>query len=239
MVTVAEAWVEASVRGKRMTLGTVEEGEEWMTGPAAVLRNITLLLSSLTDIRDYGVPQLPKAAYARPDGQVVAPVLPANGWDGLLFQGFSAEVWMDPSVKLDELQDHQASFYKRTAPKGHVALVLGAGNHSSIGPMDALYKLFVEGQVVVLKMNPVNESVGPFIDQAFAALSEEVSSKSSMGASPKVTTSASMCSSRRSTSPAPTRPTMQSSTGLETKVRDASWRMTHSTTRGSLASSAT
>ena len=26
LVTVAEAWVEASVRGKRMTLGTVEEG---------------------------------------------------------------------------------------------------------------------------------------------------------------------------------------------------------------------
>jgi hypothetical protein len=172
LVAVAEPWVEASIRGKRMTAGTVEEGEEWFTGPAAVLRNISLLITSLADIRDFGVPQLPKPAYARPDGQVVAQVLPANGWDGVLFQGFSAEVWMDPSVALDELQDHQASFYKGKPTKGKVALVLGAGNHSSIGPMDALYKLFVEGQVVLLKMNPVNESVGPFIDQAFAALSE-------------------------------------------------------------------
>jgi acyl-CoA reductase-like NAD-dependent aldehyde dehydrogenase len=171
IVDVADRWVRASVEGKRMTAGTVEEGEEWLSGPAAVLRNITLLISSLGDIRDYGVPQLPKPAYARPDGQVVAPVLPASGWDGLLFQGFTAEVWMDPSVKLDELPQSQASFY-REKPKGQVALVLGAGNHSSIGPMDALYKLFVEGQVVVMKMNPVNENVGPFIDQAFSSLSE-------------------------------------------------------------------
>ena len=169
---VAEAWVAASVRGKRMTEGSAEEGEEWMTGPGAVLRNITLLISSLGDIRDYGVPQLPKPAYERPDGQVVAPVLPASGWDGILLQGFSAEVWMDPSVKLEELSEHQAAFYREKSPKGAVALVLGAGNHSSIGPMDALYKLFVEGQVVIMKMNPVNEYVGPFIDQAFAPLSE-------------------------------------------------------------------
>ncbi|MGB5191760.1 MAG: aldehyde dehydrogenase family protein [Polyangiales bacterium] len=169
---VAEAWVRASVEGKRMTSGTVEEGEEWLSGPAAVLRNVSLLISSLRDIRDYGVPQLPRPAYARPGGQVVAPVLPSNGWDGVLFQGFSAEVWMDPSVKLEQLEANQASFYKQKSPKGKVALVLGAGNHSSIGPMDALYKLFVEGQVVVMKMNPVNENVGPFVDQAFAALSE-------------------------------------------------------------------
>ena len=173
LVEAAESWVAASVQAKRMTAGTAEEGEEWLTGPGAVARNIALLISSLGDIRDYGVPQLPKPAYERPDGQVVAPVLPSNGWDGLLFQGFTAEVWMQPGVKLQELQDNQATFYKQRSPKGRVALVLGAGNHTSIGPMDALYKLFVEGQVVIMKMNPVNESVGPFIDQAFAPLSEQ------------------------------------------------------------------
>ncbi len=172
MVDVAEAWVEASVRAKGMTAGSAEEGEEWMAGPASVLRNVTLLIASLRDIRDYGVPQLPRPAYARPDGQVVAPVLPSNGWDGVLFQGFSAEVWMDPSVKLEQLEANQASFYKQKSPKGKVALVLGAGNVASIGPMDALYKLFVEGQVTILKMNPVNEYLGPFIDQAFGAFVE-------------------------------------------------------------------
>lgn len=172
MVEVAEGWVAAAVEAKGLTFGTAEEGEEWLTGPATTLRNIQLLIASLRDIQEHGVPQLPKPAFARANGQVVAPVLPANIWDGILFQGFTAEVWMQPEVTLENLREHQAEFYRANAPKGRLALVLGAGNVASIGPMDALYKLFVEGQVVLLKMNPVNEYLGPFIDQAFAALRE-------------------------------------------------------------------
>ena len=172
MVDVAPAWVEAAVKAKGLTAGTSEEAEEWLAGVSIVLRNVTLLMSSLRDIRDYGVPQLPKPAFARPDGQVIAPVAPANGWDGILFQGFTAEVWMEPSVTLADLPNQQAAFYRSKSSTGAIGLVLGAGNVASIGPMDALYKLFVEGQVVILKMNPVNEYLGPFIEQAFSALSE-------------------------------------------------------------------
>ncbi len=39
--------------------------------------------------------------------------------------------------------------------------MLGAGNVASIGPLDVVYKLFAEGQVCILKMNPVNEYLGP------------------------------------------------------------------------------
>lgn len=172
VVDVAERWVQASMEAKSMTFGTGEEAEEWLGGPAAVIKNLALLIASLQDIRDHGVPQLPKPSYARPDGQVVAPVFPSDGWDGILFQGFTVEVWMQPDVSLDTLAENQASFYRRRSPKGKLALVLGAGNVSSIGPMDSLYKLFVEGQVVILKMNPVNEYLGPIIDEAFAPLRE-------------------------------------------------------------------
>ncbi len=172
VVEVAERWVQAAMQAKGMTFGTAEEAEEWLAGPAAVIKNLCLLIASLRDIQDHGVPQLPKPAYTRPDGQVVAPVFPADGWDGLLFQGFTAEVWMQPGVTLDNLSENQAAFYREKSLKGRLALVLGAGNVSSIGPMDALYKLFVEGQVVILKMNPVNEYLGPFIDEAFAPLCE-------------------------------------------------------------------
>jgi acyl-CoA reductase-like NAD-dependent aldehyde dehydrogenase len=172
VVAVAERWVRAAVEAKGMTSGSAEEGEEWLAGVGTVSRNITLLIASLRDIRDYGAPQLPKSAYARPDGQVVAPVMPSDGWDGLLFQGFTAEIWMEPGVTLANLNDNQARFYREKSPKGQLGLVLGAGNVASIGPMDALYKLFVEGQVVLLKMNPVNEYLGLFIDEAFAPLRE-------------------------------------------------------------------
>ena len=69
-VDVAERWVHAAVKAKGMELGTAEEGEEWMAGPGTTLRNITLLITSLRDIRDYGVPQLPKPAYQRPDRDI-------------------------------------------------------------------------------------------------------------------------------------------------------------------------
>ncbi len=77
---------------------------------------------------------------------------------------------MQPGVSLGNLSENQASFYREKWTKGKVCLVLGAGNVSSIGPMDTLYKLFVEGQVVLLKMNPVNEYLGPLIDEMFEPL---------------------------------------------------------------------
>jgi len=172
VIRVAERWIDASVEAKGLTAGSAQEGEEWLGGISPVLRNISLLIDSLRDVAKHGVPQLRKNAFVRPDGQVVAPVFPADMWDGLLFQGFTAEVWMDPEVRLDDLPNTQAAFYRAPSQKGRVALVLGAGNWSSIGPMDALYKMFVEGQVVILKMNPVNEYMGPIIDEAFAPLRE-------------------------------------------------------------------
>jgi len=172
VVEVAQPWMQAAMEAKGMAPGSAEEGDEWLAGPASLIKNVSLLIASLRDIDEYGVPQLPKDPYTRPDGQVVAPVFPADGWDGLLFMGFTSEVWMQPGVTLDDLTENQAAFYREKSPKGALALVLGAGNVASIGPMDALYKLFVEGQVVILKMNPVNEYLGPFLDEAFAPLRE-------------------------------------------------------------------
>ncbi|MGB5811231.1 MAG: aldehyde dehydrogenase family protein [Polyangiales bacterium] len=170
VVGVAQRWVDASVEAKGLQAGSGQEGEEWLGGVSLVVRNISLLIESLRDVVNHGAPQLPKKAYARPNGQVAAPVFPTDLWDGLLFQGFTAEVWMDPDVKLEDLPRTQAGFYREPSHTGRVSLVLGAGNVSSIGPMDTLYKMFVEGQVVILKMNPVNEYLGPIIDEAFAPL---------------------------------------------------------------------
>ncbi|MEM8607995.1 MAG: aldehyde dehydrogenase family protein [Myxococcota bacterium] len=170
VVRVAQRWTDASVKAKGLRPGSGQEGEEWLAGVSLVVRNISLLIDSLGDVASKGVPELPKKAYARPNGQVAAPVFPTDIWDTLLFQGFTAEVWMDPEVRLEDLPNTQAGFYRSPKHAGRVALVLGAGNVSSIGPMDALHKLFVEGSVVILKMNPVNEYLGPIIDEAFAPL---------------------------------------------------------------------
>ncbi len=172
-VDVSDRWVAAALKAKGLSTDAPQGGEEWLGGPLVTIRNLRLLIQSLREIEQHGLPQVPGPITTRPDGQVVARVFPTGTYDKLLFQGFTGEIWMDPKVRRHELEATQATRYQPGAQvEPAVALVLGAGNVSSIGPMDVLYKLFMELQVCVLKMNPVNEYLGPFIEQAFAPLVE-------------------------------------------------------------------
>jgi hypothetical protein len=170
LLAVADRWVGASLRAKGIARGTPTEGEEWLAGPLTLVRNVRLLSKSLADVAKHGAPRLPGPPRTRAGGQVVAPVFPTSFYDKALFSGFTAEVWMQPRVTLANLRETQAAAYRNKNHAGKVALVLGAGNVSSIGPMDVLYKLFAEDQVVILKMNPVNEYLGPLVEEAFRAL---------------------------------------------------------------------
>lgn len=51
--------------------------------------------------------------------------------------------------------------------------MLAAGNVAAIGPTDVLHKLFVENQVCIVKMHPVNDYLGPFIERGFAPFVDE------------------------------------------------------------------
>ena len=66
----------------------------------------------------------------------------------------------------------QGALYRRKAAgkhgKGAVALVLGAGNQTPVSALDVLHKLVMDDSVVVCKMNPVNEWLGPFLRFALA-----------------------------------------------------------------------
>jgi acyl-CoA reductase-like NAD-dependent aldehyde dehydrogenase len=85
--------------------------------------------------------------------------------DRLLWWGFRGEVWIEPGHSAT-----QGKIYRQASRDGQLGLVLGAGNISSIAPMDTLYKLFAENQVVLVKMNPVNAYMGPLLEQSFDAL---------------------------------------------------------------------
>jgi len=87
----------------------------------------------------------------------------------MLFMGVRAEAQMQEGVDEPRLHESRARFYKSPDHAGKVCLVLGAGNINSIPPTDVIYKLFNEGKVCVLKMNPVNAYLGPIIEEAFAA----------------------------------------------------------------------
>ncbi|MEC9071738.1 MAG: aldehyde dehydrogenase family protein, partial [Myxococcota bacterium] len=176
MLEVAPSWVEAACAAKRIPRGTPTEGEEWFAGPFTVIRNLRLFQRSLEDLLRHGRTMPPGEPVTRPGDLIAVPVFPSEIWDKIFFTGMSAEVWMDPSVNMKNIHEHTGMIYRQKAngerETGKIALVLGAGNVASIGPMDALYKLFCEDQVVVLKTNPVNAYLAPFIEKGFRALIE-------------------------------------------------------------------
>jgi aldehyde dehydrogenase (NAD(P)+) len=169
-VAVADESVAAGLKMKGIDPSTPAAAEEWFAGPTVVIRNLRLLIETLEKIERGQSTIDPARVDTRPDGRVVVQVFPASGLDKAQFAGFSGEIWMKPGVKASDVPGRAAGHYK-TKPeerKGRVALVLGAGNVASIPPTDVLYKMFVEGKVCMLKMNPVNAHVGPFIERAFA-----------------------------------------------------------------------
>jgi hypothetical protein len=167
---VGERWVRAACAAEQIDFDSPAAGEKWAS-VWLTIRNLRLLKRSLEDIMEHGRPQPPGEPWTRPDGQVVVPAFPTDTYDRLVFAGFSAEIWMQAGVTLNDLHEHQASIYHQ--PKTHsgrVCLVLGAGNVSAIPPMDTLTKLFQEDEVVLLKMNPVNDYAGPYIEEALEPL---------------------------------------------------------------------
>jgi aldehyde dehydrogenase (NAD(P)+) len=170
----AAGWVEAAVRAKGIPDGSPLAGEEWSSGPWALIYGLNRYVESLREIEKHGRLRIPKSAVRRAqNGQVIVDVFPASVYDRLLLSGVTAEVWMEPDVTPENLDDNVASFYRQAHHEPKLALVLGAGNIASIAPLDVLHKLVNEGQVCILKMNPVNEYVGPFLERAFAPLIEQ------------------------------------------------------------------
>lgn len=170
-VRVSEAVVAESCRAKGHEQGSVRSGEEWLSGPIAVIRQLGLFIESLSDIQRTGYPSLhPDAAHRTATGELAVTVFPRTVYDRLLYPGTRMDVWMQPDVTEATVRETMAPSYRTPRPHGKVVLVLGAGNVASIAPTDVLYKMLVEHAVVVLKMHPVNAYLGPLLERAFEPL---------------------------------------------------------------------
>ena len=158
LVQVAPGWVAAATRAKQLPADSPLQGEEWLSGPYAVMGACNGLMQTLSEMQGKSfLKGLPKRKLVT--GQTAVKVTPHSIWDRLLLSGVNAEVWMQPGVNEENLAEHAATLYDSPSEsrKGKVSLVLGAGNIAAIAPLDAFQKLFVENQVVILKMNPVND----------------------------------------------------------------------------------
>ncbi len=171
LVELAPRWVEAACEAKGIPAGSPLRGEEVAAGVVATARHLRLLIDNYKAVEREGHIPLPKAPFTLPDGSLGVQVMPVKGlFDSLVFAGFVATAVLGPEVKkadLEKLGSHLKNF-----PPAKTVLVLGAGNVSSIPATDAISKIFQEGHVVLLKMNPVNEYLGPIFQQLFGRLIE-------------------------------------------------------------------
>ena len=171
LLQVAEDWATISARNKRIPAGSPLEGEEWLSGPYAMMCGINALIDTLSQLDGKTfLKRIKKRTLVT--GQLAVRVLPVTFKDELALPDVRAEVWMQKGITADNLADHVACAYD-VAPsdrKGRVALVLGAGNISAIAPLDVLHKLMSEHQVVILKMNPINAYLADHLNAAMAPL---------------------------------------------------------------------
>jgi acyl-CoA reductase-like NAD-dependent aldehyde dehydrogenase len=162
IVSLAPDWARAGCAAKGIDSGSVLAGEEWFAGPMTAVRGIRLMAETLERLPDH-VP-VPIATGA--DGRQVATVFPRGTFDRMLYLGMKGDIWIQPGRPATRARVYRG---EGTADAG-CTLVLGAGNVSSIGPLDALTMLVVENRVTLLKLNPVNEYLDPIFAKAFAPL---------------------------------------------------------------------
>jgi acyl-CoA reductase-like NAD-dependent aldehyde dehydrogenase len=162
---IAEDWVAQALAAKGLPPDSPLAGEEWISGPMVTIR----YLRTLADALDAGGQPDPVNLRLGPDGQQIAQVFPYSTFDRVLYVGMTADLWIEPGKLPTQGKIYRDKRAGHFGP-GAVSLILGAGNIAAIPPTDLLHKLFVEDEVVLLKMNPVNEYLGPLLRQAFSPL---------------------------------------------------------------------
>lgn len=167
MAKMMVEWVQLTAAAKGIQPDSQAIAEVWTLGPWGLGAAINGLLRSLNALIAGNVPQPPRTR-TRANGQLVTEIFPADYYDRVLFNDIRVEVWMEPGVTAANLKDHTAVFYKQPDPTGQVTLVLGAGNVDSIPLLDILHELYVNGRVVIMKMNPVNDFLAPLFNRLFS-----------------------------------------------------------------------
>jgi aldehyde dehydrogenase (NAD(P)+) len=162
-------WARTAARIKGIT-GSRYEGEEWQTGPYAVLTALDRLARTLDALAEGRSPLRGLPFHAAPGGRRAVDVMPQGTTESLLLNGFHAEVWFPVGTTDQRAMLTAGLGALRVGESGGVGLVLGAGNITSIPPLDVLFGLVGENRAAILKLNPVLADLAAPFEAAFAPL---------------------------------------------------------------------
>ena len=169
VVAHAADWVDAAVAIKGLDPSPLV-GEEWISGPWVTATNAATLAHALGELARGRSPLRAARFGTAPGGRTTVQVLPTSVWDRLLLNGYSAEVWLEPGVTAGEARLAAGLAQRTPGRTGGIGLVLGAGNITSIAPLDVLYELIAHNRVVVLKPNPITDPLVPVWELVLAPL---------------------------------------------------------------------
>ena len=166
----ANEWVQAALAIKDLDSDSPLVGEEWITGPYPALTGTAALSASLAAIEAGQSPLRGMTITSAPGNRIAVKVLPDGVFDRLLLNAFSAEVWLQPGVDADTAR--RAAGLGQLTPESTngIGVVLGAGNITSIAPLDVLYEIYAHNRVVALKLNPITDPLLPVLTRVFAPL---------------------------------------------------------------------
>jgi acyl-CoA reductase-like NAD-dependent aldehyde dehydrogenase len=169
---VAEEWATLAAEAKDVAPSAPYAGEEWMTGPYGALESAATYARSYEALAAGGSPLDGLAVGTAPGGRVAVRVLPRSVQEWVLFNGFEAEVWMPPGVTERQVRAEAGLRAGKVGEYGGVGLVLGAGNISSIAPLDAFYELVAHNRASLVKLNPTFAALLGVYRKALAPLIE-------------------------------------------------------------------
>ena len=164
-----QRWIAAAAERRQFAPDSEQAGGEHLTGPFALANGINGYIQTLKALTRES--PLPVRVTQGSDGVTRVRVVPHSLPSAIIAQGITGTVWLEPGVAASSARMGKPA-YDGSSP-GRVALVLGAGNIDSIPPLDVLHKLIDDGQVVLLKTNPVNEFIAPIMEDIFREFVDE------------------------------------------------------------------
>ncbi|MEO6115542.1 MAG: aldehyde dehydrogenase, partial [Pseudolysinimonas sp.] len=166
----AAAWAHTAADIKGLEPDSPLVGEEWMSGPYAVLSALAALAETVDALAAGHSPIEKLTLGTAPGGRVTVPVMPYNAYEGLLLHGFHGEVWLKPGVSATQARGEAGLGELTPTLSGGVGLVLGAGNITSIPPLDVLYEIVAHNRATLLKLNPIMAGIMDVYQAALAPL---------------------------------------------------------------------
>ncbi|MFR9752725.1 aldehyde dehydrogenase family protein [Nocardia sp. 004] len=166
----AEDWVRTACAVKGLPADSPLAGEEWMSGPFALLQATAALSATLTALDSGHSPLAGHTLTEAPGGRIAVPILPFDVYDRLLLHGFRGEVWLRPGIDAGTAHERAGLAQRDPASTGGIGAVLGAGNITSIPLLDTLYELYAHNRVVALKLNPITDPLFTVFEMVFEPL---------------------------------------------------------------------